>query len=162
MTNVFSYTQFRPVFKKRNVLGLHFTSAYTTGYGGKEVPPFSRFYMGGENDLRGYDIRSISPVTFIPTATSQSFLFTDPTTLTGSGTPVQRSFTVPILTYTATLPGGDIQTSGNIEYRIPIVGPVTASLFLDGGTDGIVRESALKLNPTGPHQPAAAISGFQR
>jgi outer membrane protein insertion porin family len=149
VTNVFSYTQFRPVFKKRNVLGLHFTSAYTTGYGGKEVPPFSRFYMGGENDLRGYDIRSISPVTFIPTATSQSFLFTDPTTLNGSGTPVQRSFTVPILTYTATLPGGDIQTSGNIEYRIPIIGPVTASLFLDGGTDGIVRESALKLNPAG-------------
>jgi outer membrane protein insertion porin family len=149
ITNVFSYTQFRPVFKKRNVLGFHFTSAYTTGYGGGEVPPFSRFYMGGENDLRGYDIRSISPVTFIPTATTQTFTFTDPTTLSGSGTPLQRSFTVPILTYTATLPGGDIQSSGNIEYRIPIVGPVTASLFLDGGTDGIVKQSALKLNPSG-------------
>jgi outer membrane protein insertion porin family len=149
VTNVFSYTQFRPVFKKRNVLGFHFTSAYTTGYGGGEVPPFSRFYMGGENDLRGYDIRSISPVTFIPTATSQTFTFTDPTTLSGSGSPLQRSFTVPILTYTATLPGGDTQTSGNIEYRIPIVGPVTASLFLDGGTDGILKEGALKLNPSG-------------
>ena len=149
ITNVFSYTQFRPVFKKRNVLGFHFTSAYTTGYGGGEVPPFSRFYMGGENDLRGYDIRSISPVTFIPTATAQTFTFTDPTTLSGSGSPLQRSFTVPILTYTATLPGGDTQTSGNIEYRIPIVGPVTASLFLDGGTDGIVKQSALKLNPSG-------------
>jgi outer membrane protein insertion porin family len=149
ITNVFSFTQFRPIFKKRNVLGLHFTSAYTTGYGGGEVPPFSRFYMGGENDLRGYDIRSISPVTFIPTATAQTFTFTDPTTLSGSGTPLQRSFTVPILTYTATLPGGDVQTSGNIEYRIPIVGPVTASLFLDAGTDGIAKESALKLNPAG-------------
>jgi outer membrane protein insertion porin family len=164
VTNVFSFTQFRPIFKKRNVLGLHFTSAYTTGYGGKEVPPFSRFYMGGENDLRGYDIRSISPVTFIPTATSQTFTFTDPTTLSGSGTPLQRSFTVPILTYTATLPGGDIQTSGNIEYRIPLVGPVTASLFLDGGTDGIVRQSALKLNPTGltsleQQFPASNVSG---
>jgi outer membrane protein insertion porin family len=149
ITNVFSFTQFRPVFKKRNVLGLHFTSAYTTGYGGGEVPPFSRFYMGGENDLRGYDIRSISPVTFIPTATSQTFSFTDPTTLGQNGTPVARSFTVPILTYTATLPGGDIQSSGNIEYRIPIVGPVTASLFLDAGTDGIAKTSALKLNPDG-------------
>ena len=87
VTNVFTFTQFRPVFKKRNVLGLHFTSAYTTGYGGGEVPPFNRFYMGGENDLRGYDIRSISPVTFIPTATAQTFTFTDPTTLSGSGTP---------------------------------------------------------------------------
>jgi outer membrane protein insertion porin family len=149
VTNVFTYTQFRPVFKKRNVLGLHFTSAFTTGYGGKEVPPFSRFYMGGENDLRGFDIRSISPVAFIPTETSQTFTFVDPRTLSGSGTPLTRSFTVPILTYTATLPGGDLQTSGNIEYRIPLVGPVTASLFLDAGTDGIVRESALKLNPDG-------------
>ncbi len=144
VTNVFSYTQFRPIFKKRNVLGLHFTSAYTTGYGGKEVPPFSRFYMGGENDLRGFDIRSISPVTFIPVSTATAISFRDPT---AAGT--LRTFTIPVLTYTATLPGGDIQTSGNIEYRIPIVGPVTVSLFLDGGTDGIVRENALKLNPAG-------------
>jgi outer membrane protein insertion porin family len=144
-TNVFSYTQFRPLFrKKRNVLGLHFTSAYTTGYGGKEVPPFSRFYMGGENDLRGYDIRSISPVTYIPVSTATVISYRDPT---AGG--ALRSFTIPVLTYTATLPGGDIQTSGNVEYRIPIVGPVTVALFMDGGTDGIARESALKLNPSG-------------
>jgi len=42
-----------------------------------------------------------------------------------------------------------VQTAGNIEYRIPIVGPVTAALFFDGGTDGIARKSALKLDPTG-------------
>jgi outer membrane protein insertion porin family len=149
ITNVFAFTYFRPVYKKRNVLGLHFTSGYITGYGGKDVPPFSRFYMGGENDLRGYDIRSISPVTFIPTATSASITVTDPRQLSGSGSPIQTTFTVPILTYTATLPGGDVQSSGNIEYRIPIVGPVTASLFLDGGTDGIANSGALKLNPAG-------------
>jgi outer membrane protein insertion porin family len=164
VTNVFSFTMFRPIYKRRNVLGLHVTSAYTTGYGGKEVPPFSRFYMGGENDLRGYDIRSISPVTFIPVATSAAVSFTDPTNLSGSGTPLSRAFTVPILTYTATLPGGDVQTSGNVEYRIPLVGPVTASLFLDGGTDGIVRTSALKLDPTGlttlqQQFPGANVSG---
>jgi outer membrane protein insertion porin family len=164
ITNVFSYTQFRPIFKRRNVLGLHVTSAYTTGYGGKEVPPFSRFYMGGENDLRGFDIRSISPVTFIPVATSAAIVFTDPTNLSGNGTPLPRIFPVPILTYTATLPGGDLQTSGNIEYRIPLVGPVTASLFVDGGTDGIVRPSALKLDPAGLNLlqqqfPASNVSG---
>jgi outer membrane protein insertion porin family len=54
-----------------------------------------------------------------------------------------------VLTYVATLPGGDVQTAGNVEYRIPIVGPVTAALFFDGGTDGIARPSALKLDPTG-------------
>jgi outer membrane protein insertion porin family len=120
--------------------------------------------MGGEQDLRGFDIRSISPVTFIPTETAQTFIFTDPTTLSASGSPLQRSFTIPILTYQATLPGGDLQTSGNIEYRIPIVGPVTVSLFLDGGTDGIVRTDALKLNPQGltnllQQFPGANVSG---
>jgi outer membrane protein insertion porin family len=158
ITNVFSYTKFRPIFKKRNVLGLHYTVANTTGYAGKEVPPFSRFYMGGENDLRGFDIRSISPVTFIPVSTATAITYRDPT---AGGAP--RTFTIPVLTYTATLPGGDLQTSGNVEYRIPLVGPVTASLFVDGGTDGIVRQSALKLDPTGFNQltaqfPSAGLS----
>jgi len=144
ITNVFDWKYFHPIQKRRNVIGFHATAAYTTGYSGKEVPPFSRFYMGGENDVRGYDIRSISPVTFIPQASAVAISFRDPTF--GGAT---RTFTVPVLTYTATLPGGDIQTAGNVEYRIPIVGPVTAALFFDGGTDGIARPSALKLDPTG-------------
>jgi outer membrane protein insertion porin family len=60
-----------------------------------------------------------------------------------------RSFSLPVLVYTATLPGGDLQYSGNIEYRIPIAGPVTMSLFADAGTDGILKTSALHLDPTG-------------
>jgi outer membrane protein insertion porin family len=144
ISNIFDWKYFHPIQKRRNVLGFHATAAYITGYSGKEVPPFSRFYMGGENDVRGFDIRSISPVTFIPQASAQGISFHDPT---AGG--ALRTFTVPVLTYVATLPGGDIQTAGNIEYRIPIVGPVTAALFFDGGTDGIVRPSALKLDPTG-------------
>ncbi len=87
ISNIFDYTMFHPINKKRNVLGVHVTAAYITGYGGREVPPFSRFYMGGENDIRGFDIRSISPVTFIPTATAQQFQYTDPTSLDGRGNP---------------------------------------------------------------------------
>ena len=30
-------------------------------------PPYSRYYMGGENDVRGFDIWSISPAAYIPT-----------------------------------------------------------------------------------------------
>ena len=163
--NVFDWKYFHPIQKRRNVLGFHATVAHITSYGSStpacrsvqpvdpttcpakvdnEVPPFSRFYMGGENDIRGYDIRSISPVTFIPQASAQPISFHDPT----AGGAV-RSFTVPVLTNVATLPGGDLQTSGNVEYRIPIVGPVTAALFFDGGTDGILSKSALKLDPTG-------------
>ena len=149
ITNVFDWKMFHPVQKRHNVLGFHATAAYTTGYGGKEVPPYSRFYMGGENDVRGFDIRSISPVTFIPTATSQTITYNDPFTVGPGGSPTPRAFSIPVLTYTATLPGGDLQGSGNAEYRIPIVGPVTASLFVDGGTTGVVRRNGLHLDPTG-------------
>jgi outer membrane protein insertion porin family len=143
-TNVFDIKYFHPINKRRNAIGLHFTAAYVTGFGGKEVPPFSRFYMGGENDIRGFDIRSISPVVFIPTVTAQPLFYHDPLS---AGT--LRSFNLPVLVYTATLPGGDFQTSGNIEYRIPIAGPVSMSLFADAGTDGILRTDALHLDPTG-------------
>jgi outer membrane protein insertion porin family len=145
ITNVFDVKYFHPVNKHRNVLGLHFSAAHITGYGGKEVPPFSRFYMGGESDIRGFDIRAISPVTFIPEATSQTITYHDPT---AGG--ALRSFTVPVLSYVATLPGGDFQSYGNVEYRIPIVSSyVTAGLFVDAGTDGVIRHSALQLNKSG-------------
>jgi len=145
ITNVFDMKYFHPINKHRNVLGFHASVAHTTGFAGKEVPPFSRFYMGGENDIRGFDIRAISPVTFIPQATQQTISYHDPT----SGGAV-RSFNVPVLSYVATLPGGDLQGYGNVEYRIPIVGSiVTGGLFVDAGTDGVLRRSALQLNQEG-------------
>ena len=144
IANVFDVKYFHPVYHRRNAIGLHFSTAYITGYGGGEVPPFNRYYMGGENDLRGFDIRSISPVVFIPVVTSQTMFYRDPTSAGAL-----RSFGLPVLVYTATLPGGDYQASGNIEYRIPIAGPVSMSLFGDVGTDGIFKTSALHLDPTG-------------
>jgi outer membrane protein insertion porin family len=165
ITNVFDMKYFHPINKHRNVIGMHVSAAYITSFGSttstcpttlvtvppckpqsvpNEVPPFSRLYMGGESDIRGFDVRSISPVTFIPEATAQTISYHDPT----SGGLV-RSFSVPVLTYVATLPGGDLQGFGNLEYRIPIVGPVTAGLFVDAGTDGVVRRNALQLNPSG-------------
>jgi outer membrane protein insertion porin family len=143
ITNVVEYKQFRPVNKRRNVFGYRARVAYITGFGGKEIPPYNRFYMGGEDDLRGYDIRSISPVTFIPTASAVPVSYPDP--LSGGAI---RTFTVPALFYTATLPGGDAQAFGNVEYRIPIVKTyVQAAFFFDGGTSGIANRGGLKLNP---------------
>jgi outer membrane protein insertion porin family len=144
LTNVFEWKYFHSVRKKRNVLAFHAQTAFINSFGGKEVPPYSRFYMGGENDIRGYDIRSISPVTFIPTQSAQTILYNDPT---AGG--ALRAFTVPVLTYVATLPGADFQSFGNFEYRIPIAGPVEADLFADGGTDGIVQKGGLHLDPSG-------------
>src|SRR5260370_473522 len=79
--NVFDMKYFHPIPKRRNVIGVHFSAAHTTGFAGQQVPPFSRFYMGGENDLRGFDVRSVSPVTFIPELVNIPVSYRDP----GSG-----------------------------------------------------------------------------
>ncbi len=149
ISNVFDWKLYHPVNKRRNVLGLHASGAFITGYGGGEPPPYSRFYMGGESDIRGFDIRSITPVTFIPVATNQQFTYLCGTCLNGFGQPTQRTINVPVLGYTISFPGGDLQGYGNVEYRVPIVGPVQAVLFFDGGTTGIIRKNALRLDPTG-------------
>ncbi len=55
---------------RRNALGFNVQGSFITGYGGLVAPPFQRAYMGGENDLRGFDIRSVSPVAFLPSVGS--------------------------------------------------------------------------------------------
>jgi len=149
ITNTGEFKYFHPINHKRNALGFRVLAAWTGGYGGGEVPPFSRFYMGGENDIRGFDIRAISPVTYIPSVTNQAVTFTDNRHLSGAGYPTQGSFTVPVVAYTITFPGADTQGVANFEYRIPIAGPVAMTLFNDVGTDGILDKGALKLDPTG-------------
>ena len=46
---------FHAGFKKGHVIGVHVLARFLIGYGGKVAPPFSRYYMGGENDIRGFD-----------------------------------------------------------------------------------------------------------
>ena len=46
---------------KKHVLAFRALSWLITGYGGKEVPPFSRSFMGGEQDIRGFEIWGITP-----------------------------------------------------------------------------------------------------
>ncbi len=141
ITNTGEYKYFHPINKRRNAIGVRFLGAFTTGYGGKEVPPYSRFYMGGENDIRGFDIRGISPVSYIPSVLNQTITFPY---RGGLG-----SLNVPLVVNTIVFPGGDIEGVGNLEYRIPIAGPVSVTLFADVGTTGVVDKGALRLDPTG-------------
>jgi len=152
VTQVFEGKYFRPVNHKRNVLGFRLQTAFTTGYGGVEVSPYSRFYTGGEDSIRGFDIRTISPIAFVPVENSYNVSFQLPGTLSGSGGPVTRTLSVPLLTYTIVYPGGDTQIVGNAEYRIPLVGPVSMALFADAGVNGILRRSQLNLDPNGYNQ----------
>ncbi|HKM79820.1 MAG TPA: outer membrane protein assembly factor BamA [Candidatus Acidoferrum sp.] len=141
ITNTGEFKYFHPINKRRNAIGVRFLGAFTTGYGGKEVPPYSRVYMGGENDIRGFDIRGISPVSYIPSVLNQTITFPY---RGGLG-----SLNVPLVVNTIVFPGGDIEGVGNLEYRIPIAGPVSATLFADVGTTGILNKGALRLDPTG-------------
>lgn len=149
ITSTFEMKYFHSVNKKRNVIGMRLLSAFATGYSGTVVPPFSRFYMGGEDTIRGFDVRTITPVSFVPQATTQTVTFTDPTRLDANGNP--RAFQQPVnlLLYSFSYPGGDLETVGNLEYRIPLVGPVSMDLFVDGGVNGILRRDQLQLDPTG-------------
>jgi outer membrane protein insertion porin family len=146
ISNIFEYKKFRPIRKKRNVIGYRVQASYIRSFGGLELPPFSRFYMGGEDTVRGFDIRAISPVTFIPVKSSQSFTFLNPFVLDGAGNPTIKTLQIPILTYQTTFPGGDLQGVANFEYRIPIVGSIVSmAFFADVGANGIVNRSGLQL-----------------
>jgi outer membrane protein insertion porin family len=143
---------FRAGFKKGHVIGMHGLGRFVTGYSGRVAPPFNRFYMGGENDIRGFEIWGISPVAYIPSETSVPLLnddgsarqqrFTTPEGAVGTQTVLQN---VPV--YQMIFPGGDTQGVGNFEYRIPIAGPVTVALFFDAGINKITRTNQLVVNP---------------
>jgi outer membrane protein insertion porin family len=143
---VISYKQFVPMQKGRNAIGFNLQASYISGFGGLVAPPFQRFFMGGEYDIRGFDIRSISPVAFLPS--SNAITLTNP-----DGTPVlknplnprQGNWTVPIPVDQIVFPGGDLSFSTNLEYRITIAGPVAIVPFIDTGLDPIVRRSQLQI-----------------
>jgi len=135
---------------RKHVIGLHALGKFVSGYGGKVAPPLNRFYMGGENDIRGFDIWSISPIAYIPTSASVNLLNNDGTpretrvTINGATSYVPVTQTIP--SYQLVTPGGDLQGVTNVEYRIPIFGPVILAAFLDAGIDKLALSKQLKLN----------------
>ena len=142
---------FRRAFWPSHVMGFHALGRLVTGYGGVAPPPFNRFYMGGENDIRGFDIWGISPVAWIPSQSAAAVLNSDGSARTQkvindkgevSFQPVVQS--IPV--YRLIWPGGDMSVVGNYEYRIPLFGPVTLALFADAGFNRIVFPSQLALN----------------
>jgi len=139
---------------EKHIIGVHILGKWLTGYGGKVAAPFNRFYMGGENDIRGFNIFGISPIAFVPTSSTVSELNSDGTNLlqktpnpTTGCTAVPCQATVNIPSYQLVFPGGDTVGVTNVEYRIPIFGPVTLAAFVDAGINKLSRESQLTLNP---------------
>jgi outer membrane protein insertion porin family len=104
--------------------------------------------MGGENDLRGFDIRSVSPIAFLPNRATVNLTNPDGSlVLKDPSNPRSGAYTIPLPVQTIVQPGGDLSMFGNAEYRISIVGPVTLAPFMDVGIDPIVRTTQLRINP---------------
>ena len=144
---IVEYKHYFPVQKRRNAVGLHFQGSFLSGYGGVVAPPFQRFYMGGENDIRGFDTRSISPVAFLPTVSSVALRNPDGSiVLKDPSNPAKGAYTIPIPVDQITFPGGDLSLVGNAEYRITIAGPVAIAPFFDVGIDPVLRDSQLRIN----------------
>jgi outer membrane protein insertion porin family len=143
---IIQYKQFIPVQKRRNAIGFNVQGSFISGFAGLVAPPFQRFYMGGENDIRGFDIRSVSPVAFLPNA--NAITLTNP-----DGTPVPKNpsnprlgnWTIPIPVDQIVFPGGDLSVFTNLEYRITIAGPVAIAPFIDTGIDAVTRPSQLRI-----------------
>lgn len=166
-----SYTQFIPVRKKESQHPQVFAFRIIAGHIGSfaptskireaqsnslsfinGVPIYSRYFLGGDDSIRGYDTRSVAPISKFQTfITSRNVSLAnnasdtpDPVlglsqsandelvrigTFTGAG----GANPGLVSTYYSAI-GGDSQLLGNFEYRIPIAGPVQLAAFADVGS----------------------------
>ncbi len=142
---------FRRGLSRSHVIGMHLNGRFIEGYGGKVAPPYSRFYMGGEDDIRGFDILTISPIAYIPTDSYVNVLNNDGTQrvqkiVNSDGSIGTAAVQAHIPSYQLISPGGDTAVVTNFEYRIPIIGPVTLAPFLDAGVNRLTLPSQYGLN----------------
>lgn len=125
------------------------------------VPVYERYYLGSENDIRGYTSRAIGPIAPFDTyvTTRNVVVATNPLgtarPITGfppnSPIPAQLAaigtLTGPdganpaLYTRNFRFVGGDTQLLGNFEYRLPVFGPATLAVFADIGSVFNLRKS---------------------
>jgi outer membrane protein insertion porin family len=134
---------FHPGLRSADVIAFHLSGRLITGYGGSAVPPFDRFYIGGENDVRGFDSWSVSPIAYLPGYATVAVFNSDGTPRTQNGVNV----TMAVPEYLPVSVGGDTSVVANVEYRIPISGPFTLALFTDAGVNRITFQDQIQLSP---------------
>ena len=145
-----SATYFRAGLKRGHVIGMRALGRLIAGYGGRAAPPYNRIIMGGEQDVRGFEIWSISPYAYIPSESTIPVLNEDGSArsqrlvVDGVETLVPVTQRVPV--YQLVYPGGDTQGIYNFEYRIPIVGPLVLAAFFDAGVNRVSLPGQLRMN----------------
>jgi outer membrane protein insertion porin family len=143
------YKHWIPVNKHRNSVGFRVQGSFIAGYNGKVAPPYQRFYLGGENDLRGFDIRTVTPYLFITNRVNVPLQNPDGTLVPVDPTnPRRGTVQIPVPAQTIIYAGGDTSVVTNLEYRIPIIANhVSISAFDDFGLNFIALPSQLNLTP---------------
>ena len=144
----------------RNIFGYRLQASYIQGIAGLVASPFDRFYAGGENDIRGFDVRTSTPYSFVPTKVLYNLTNADGSLVPRDPTnPTLGPVVVPLPIYSVASVGGDTQITNNIEYRIPIAGPVDFSFYIDMGLDMALNHSQLQLNPQASSNLNGALYG---
>lgn len=141
---------FRPHGGRRTI-AMRALFSFLSGFGGRVPPPFNRSFMGGENDVRGFQIWSISPMVWIPDFTNVPVYNDNGTARTQVQIVDGVEERVPVTTqapiYRLNFPGGDSRFVYNFEYRIKLFGPVVLAPFWDLGFNKILLEDQVRLNP---------------
>ncbi|MFC5861219.1 outer membrane protein assembly factor BamA [Acidicapsa dinghuensis] len=157
-----AYKQFFPMHnlkfdpEGRNILGWRLEAKYIQGWGGDVAPPNNRFYAGGEADIRGFDIRTATPYAYIPNKINFNLTNPDGTCVPRDPNNPQLNQCIQVLlpVYSVVSVGGDFNLTNNLEYRIPIAGPVTFAFFDDFSVDTSLNGGQLRESPEG----AAALN----
>jgi len=141
---------YRAGLRKRDVIAFSARARLIHGYSGQSAPPFDRYYMGGEDEVRGLNSWSASPIAFVPSTSSINVLNPDgsqrfqPVIVNNTLTFAPVTQTIPI--YRPVALGGDAKVLANAEYRAALKGPFTLVFFADMGLNRIVFADQLRLN----------------
>jgi outer membrane protein insertion porin family len=161
-----SYRQFFPMKglkvsrEGHNVLGYRVQLSHTSGFGGDVAPPTNRIYSGGDQDVRGFDVRSVGPYTFIPTRVMFNLTNPDGNTVPIDPTnPTLGAIKIPLPVYRMVSIGGDTSVTSNLEYNIPIISQVTLSFFTDFNLTFDAQSNQLRQSVAGQSVIAGASYG---
>jgi len=107
-----SFTWYLP-FTRRTNFAFNVEGGYIKPYGGKAIPIFERFRIGGDRSIRGYQFGTIFPID------EQGHAYFDSN---------------------GALLGGDRFYYFNIEYVVALAGPLKVAAFLDAGNAWIEQQ----------------------
>jgi len=131
------FRYYKPVNNGRNTLAIRAMGSFIQSFTNLSVPFYERMFVGGDFDIRGFDFRTLTPISFI----TRTLPVTDPITSKTMNKPYDDIVYV----------GGDTQAIFNLEYRIPLIGQTVSLVpFLDTGNTWVLKKAELERKIVSP------------